>query len=334
MSKKKNLLKLFSQDISYYFHTIKKENPDGHLIYVLKSDSNLDVEKLEFSPTHIIEELFHECDLKVEKFAPAVFFSEITNTDELKYKLTEKMEENDKFSSFIESIKDNYRILEIKDSLLYKKDPEEYNQKMQKEKEEKQKDILEKVIEQQKEQQKKREEALLKFNNNIFNLLKDTLKYTIQYEKTDFDYQKTINNIMTNLIDIKKWIMENNKPYNCNIYIHKLNQKSIGVFLSNHQTGYTATLKMNKTKIIAKNIIKLGDEDEVPKYFKDYEFLIKLYDVDTSIFNDWDFKNDTDKFECIINYLAPIFKKEIDDKYKEEVEKHMKEQDMIKGENE
>jgi len=320
MSKKKNLLKLFSQDVSYCFHLIESKEPDGNLIYVLNSESKFDVDSLEFSPTHIIEELFLECDIKVEKFAPAVFFSDITSSEELKYKLKEKLEENTEFSEFIGTVKDEYRMLEIRDSLLYKKDPEEYEKVKRAEHEEQQKDLYEKALEQQREQIKQREDALLAFDNDLIKLLQDSLKSTIQYEKHDFEYQKIIERFINNLMDIDTWIKIDEKPFNCNIHVCSIKKDKLNVFLTNGTQSFTATLKFDKTNLVTENVVELKDGDTPPTYFKDYEFLSELYDVDTSTVKEWDFKNGTDRFKYVIDYLAPIFKKEIEEEQKKRIE--------------
>ena len=126
MNKKKNLLNLFTQDTQHNYHVIKTTEPDGHLVYLMKNGLDLSTDSLEFKPTSIAEELVKECDVKIEKFAPSIFFTEETDTNELKIKLNFKLYDSEDFSNFIEGIKDEYRILEVKDSMLYKKDPEAY----------------------------------------------------------------------------------------------------------------------------------------------------------------------------------------------------------------
>jgi hypothetical protein len=106
MNKKKNLLKLFTEDSNYNYHLIKTEEPIGHLIYVIKEGEELDKEIYEFKTTLIAEELMIKSGVNFEKFAPSIFFTEESNTEELKDKLNENLTENVFFSNFIEEIKD------------------------------------------------------------------------------------------------------------------------------------------------------------------------------------------------------------------------------------
>lgn len=188
MNKKKNLLNIFSQDVSYNYHVVKTAEPDGHLIYLIKNGSELNTDTLEFSPTKIVEDLVKDCEVSIEKFAPAIFFTEEANTEKLKYELNDKLSETAEFSAFIDSIKDEYRILEVKDSLLFKKDPEAYEEAKRKEYEEHQKELWDEVIEQHKAKQKGREETLMSYNNDLIKLMKEYFEGIIEYEKRDFNW--------------------------------------------------------------------------------------------------------------------------------------------------
>lgn len=325
MNKKKNLLNLFTQDATFNFHLIKTEEPIGHLIYMINGDKPLETDSLEFSSTIIVEELMTECSVKFEKFAPAIFFTEEENTEKLKYELTEKFSENSNFSEFIETIKDEYRILEVKDSLLYKKDPEAYKEAKAKEKEEHQKELFDKVIEQLNNKKNKREEAILAYNNNIFNLLKEYLQDIIEYEKRDFNFNSEFERLVNSLIDTETWIKNEEKPFVCKIEIMSLEENKINVFLTDNIISYTATFRFDKTVLITENVIKLDDINSII-FLKDYEVLAQLYDVDLTSIAEWNFKNDTDRFEYIIDYLAPIFKIEKDKKQKEYIDKILAEE--------
>ena len=320
MSKKKNLLNLFTQDVIFNFHLIKTEEPIGHLIYIINGDKPLEVDSLEFTSSIIIEELMTDCSIKFEKFAPSIFFSEEENTEKLKYELKEKFSESLEFSEFIETIKDEYRILEVRDSLLYKKDPEAYKEAKNKEKEEHQKELFDQLLDQLKNKKDKREEAILAYDNNIFKLLKEYLQDIIEYEKRDFNFNSEFERLVNSLIDVESWIKIDDKPYVCKIEIISLNENTIDVFLTDNINSYTATFRFDKTLLITENVVKL-DEIESIKYLKDYEILAQLYDVDLTTIAEWDFKNDTDRFEYIIDYLAPIFKIEKDKKQKEYIDK-------------
>jgi hypothetical protein len=146
MDNKKNLLDLFTSDTKFNYHILKGGDVNGHLIYLIKNGSKLDEKTLEFSPTIIVEELINSCGVEIKKIAPAVFFTDDNNFEELKSKLNKELSEDPKFSKFIEKIKISYRVLEIKDFLLYKKDPELYDENKRLEKEERQKTLLDRFV--------------------------------------------------------------------------------------------------------------------------------------------------------------------------------------------
>lgn len=322
MNKKKNLLKLFSEDTEYHYHLVKTEEPNGHLIYVIKDGNELDAELLEFYPTSIIEELLNGMQISFEKFAPSVFFTEEENIEKLKYELNDKFSENSEFSSFIEEIKDKYRMLEIKDSLLYKKDPEAYEEQKRKEHEEHQKELWDKAIKQHEERVKKREEALLEYDNNLIKLLQDHLKSVVEYEKRDFNLEVEIEKVISNLVDPETWIKINDEPFICRAEPISLETDKMNVFLTdNNDYSYTADLRFDKTVLVTENIIRIGKGDSLPNCMSDYEFLSSLFEMDLSNIPDWEFKNDVDKFNYVIDYLAPIFKEERLKEEKEFIEK-------------
>jgi hypothetical protein len=120
MTKKEKLLKLFTNGVTYNYYIIKTEEPIGHLIYAIKSSSELITDTLEFTSTNIIEELIKKCFVLTEKISPGIFFTEEMDTEKLKEKLNLNFSESDNFSKFIVSIKDEYKIFEIKNYLLYK----------------------------------------------------------------------------------------------------------------------------------------------------------------------------------------------------------------------
>lgn len=327
MNKKKNLLNLFTQDVSYNYHVIKTDEPEGHLIYLIKSDSKLDKELYEFYPTLIAEQLISECNVKIEKFAPSIFFTEETNTEKLKYLLNDKLSESEEFSAFIEEIKDEYRILEVKDSLLYKKDPEEYEEARRKEHEEHQKELWGEMIEQMKNKKKKREDALLAYNNDFFKLLKEYLESIIEYEKRDFDLTKEVEKLISSLIDPETWIKINDQPYICRVEVCSLEKDRLNVYLTdNNDYSYTATLRFDKTVLLTENVERINQGDELPVTMNDYQVLIQLYDVDITNVENWDLMNHTDRFEYVIDYLAPIFKAEKDKRQKEILDKILAEE--------
>jgi len=327
MNKKKNLLNLFTKDISYNYHIIKVDEPKGHLIYLMKNGSSLDTDTLEFAPTKIAEELTMECKVDMEKFAPAIFFTDEYNSDELKEKLNNKFSETPEFSTFIDSIKDEYRILEVKDSLLFKKDPQAYEESKRKEYEDHQKELWDEMIEQHKNKKQNRDNAIMAYDNDLFKLLKEYFESIIEFEKRDFALDSELEKIIGNLIDPETWIKINDHPFACRIEPISFDGKDkLNVFLTdNNDYSYTATLRFDKTVLITENIIRINKEDALPKCMPDYEFISNLYDVDITSVKDWEFKNDTDRFEYVIDYLVPIFTEEKKKKEEEFVAKALKE---------
>jgi len=335
MNKKKNLLNLFTEDVKYNYHLIKTEEPNGHLIYLIKNGSKLDKELYEFYPTLIVENLIEECEVKIEKFAPCIFFTEENNTDKLKYQLNNKLSEDTDFSAFIEEIKDEYRILEIKDSLLYKKDPEAYESAKQKEYEEHQKELWGELIEQMNNRKEKREKSLLEYDNNLIKLLKDVLEGVIEYEKRDFNLTKELEEIISNLIDPDTWIKIDGNSFICRIEPISLDTDKLNVFLTdNSDYSYTATLRFDKSVLITENIIKIEKGDILPTCLTDYEFLAKLFDVDLSNVSEWEYKDNTERFNYVIDYLVPIFKAEKERKEKELIDKILSKNEDLENENE
>lgn len=327
MNKKKNLLNIFSQDASYNYHLVKTEEPTGHLIYLIKNGSDLNVETLEFAPTRIAEELVNECSVQMEKFAPAIFFTEEVNTEKLKYLLNDKLSETPEFSSFIETIKDEYRILEVKDSLLFKKDPEAYEKAKREEYETHQKELWDQMLEQLNGKKKKREESILSYENDLIKLMKEWFESIIEYEKRDFNFELELEKFIGNFVDPETWIKINEKPFVCRVEMISLERDKMNVFLTdNNDYSYTATLRFDKTVFVTENVVKIEKGSSLPDCMTDYQVIAQLYDVDLTNVEEWDFKNHTDRFEYVIDYLAPIFKAEKIKREQELIEKALKDE--------
>lgn len=327
---RERLKKLFTDDTSYIYHVIKTEEPNGHLVYLMKSDSELKLDSLEFESTKIVEDVVKDCFVTLEKFAPSVFFTDDIDTDILKEKLNQKLSETKEFSDFIEYYKDEYRILEIKDSLLYKKDPAEYEAAKQKEHNEKQKELLDQLLKEIENNKNARNEKLLSYNNNLFKLLKEFFQSRIEYEKLDFDFTTQIEEFLSKFIDEETWIKVNNKPFICRTEIVSLFEETIDIFVTdNNDYSFTVTLRFDKTKFIAENILRINKGDNLPRFATDYEILIQLFDIDVNTIEYWDLKTESDKFEYIINYLVPIFNEESKLKEQKLLEKLIEEDDTI-----
>lgn len=325
MSKKKNLMNLFTQDVSYNYHVVKTAEPDGHLIYLIKHGSELNTDTLEFSPTKIVEDLVKDCEVSIEKFAPAIFWTEETNTEKLRYLLNDKLSENSEFSSFIETIKDEYRILEVKDSLLFKKDPEAYEKAKQEEYETHQKELWDQMLEQLNDKKKKREESILSYENDLIKLMKEWFESIIEYEKRDFNFELELEKFIGNFIDPETWIKINDNPFVCRVEMISFEKEKMNVFLTdNNDYSYTATLRFDKTVFVTENVTRINKGEDLPNCMTDYEVLAQLYGVDLTNVKEWDFKNHTDRFEYVIDYLAPIFKAEKIKKEQEFIENTLK----------
>lgn len=319
MDKKKNLLKLFTEDVIYNYHIIKTNEPEGHLIYIIKSGSKLERSTLEFSPTLIAEELITNCMIKVDKFAPSVFWAEDIDSDNLKLKLNQKFSESYLFSEFVEYIKDDYRILEIKDSLLFKKNPEEYEAERKKEFDEHQTELLEDVIADIKKRKVKREKLLLEYNNDLIKLMKNWFQNIVEFENRDFDFTLELEKFIANFIDDQTWIKVDDKAFLCRAEIIELNQNQMEVYLTDNDNFYIATLRFDKTVFITENVRKLNSWDS-PKIISDYDILIQLYDVPIDMGIGWLYMTESYKLNYVIDYLVPIFKEE----------KKIKEEEYIK----
>lgn len=322
MSLKSNLLNLFSQDVEYNYHLISTTEPNGSLIYLIKNGLELNTDSLEFSKLKIAEELVELCSIKIEKFAPSIYFTEEIDIDNLKDKLNKKFVEDINFNLFIESIKDEYRTLEVRDSLLYKKDPDAYEAVKKAEYLDNQKELWGKYEKQIEDQAKSKESILLAYDNDLIKLLKEYFESIIEFEKRDFNFSSEITKVVNSLINKENYIKINDTPYSGSIEVLSLSKDRINVYLTNNNDySFTATLRFQDTKLETENIVRIGVNDTIPITMTDYDFLILLYDIDTTIIKDWNFKNETDRFNYTIDYLAPIFKEE----------KKKKQEDFIKS---
>ena len=295
MNKKKNLMNIFSNDIEYYYHLIKNIDQNGHILYIINSDKELKESSLEFKSTYTVIEylISNDCNTNIEKIAPSVYFIDDNDTENIKTNLNKKLIENSKFSKFIEKIRNKYRILEIKEFLLYKKDPDTYINNKKNEKIEHQKKLLEKLLEQNNEENKKREERLLSYNNDIISLLKDYILESITYKKEDFDFYVSFNEFVTNFSD-------NNKKLS-NIKIVDINKN---IYISSNENNITKlySVRLEKTNIIIEDTPSI-----VKNILEDYDILINLFNINRSNIGEWDFKTDNEKTIEIINHLNNNF---------------------------
>lgn len=118
--KKKNLLKLFSENTEYYFHVLEQKEL-GHLVYVTEEKHEYTTDELEFRLTKIVEGFLEDSEITYQQVIPSVYFTDEQNTEKLKYDLTEKMKEDSTFSSFVEDIKMNIVMVKFKISYYIRK---------------------------------------------------------------------------------------------------------------------------------------------------------------------------------------------------------------------
>jgi len=322
MTNKERLLSLFSEDVEYNYHIVPTTEPNGNLIYMIRNGKDLNLETLEFSTLKIAEELVNQCSVKIEKFAPSIYFTDETDINDLSEKLNLKMSKNLDFSVFIDSIKEEYRILEVKDSLLYKNNPEAYQEAKQKEHAEHQKELWGEYTKQIEDKVKSRTDAIMAYENDLIKLLKEYFESIIEYEKRDFSFDVEFQKIIGNLVNPETWIKINDIPYVCRIEILSLEKDRVNVYLTdNNDYSYTATLRFQNTMIETENVVKIEHDDIIPDFKSDYDILSLLYDIDFKSVKDWKYKNETEKFEYTIDYLVPIFKEAKDAKTQEFLKK-------------
>lgn len=304
------LKKLILSETSFNYHIRKTKKPFGCLIYIIdkslmdyNNDKNL--KTLEFTLTSIAEDLLKTNDIIVEKFAPSVFWTDEKDIKVLKSKLNniDNFSESVDFSKFVNDIKDQYRILEIKDSLMYKYDPKKYELNQQKNYESNQKDLFDKIISQAKAKQDKYDEKILSYNNNLINLMKDYFKEVIENKRLNIDQE--IYKFIMNFIDKDTWLKINDKPFDGDIRIIEFDTNNIKLFLCDDNLSYIADLTFEKTKFVSNNFKRLNDYDN-PKSLYDYDFLIKLFDIDNDYNTDWYFKDADEKMEFVINEILNI----------------------------
>lgn len=316
MNKKKNLLKLFSQNKEYYFYIEEKEI--GHLIYVSKEKTEYNTDTLEFKVNSIIEGFLNELSITFEKVAPSVYFTEEKNIKKLKYELGEEFKESTTFNSFIEEIKEKYFQDEIGDFLIYKSDPEAYEKKKNDEYKKHQSELYNKLMEQQKESEKKRKDLINEYDNDIIKIFKDVLLPTIIFEEKDFKLNTQLSKFIFSLIEKdEKWakrdghfIMGNEKfePI-------QIENDTITILIKDRMSiPFVITLKLSGSEL---EIIDVIQKDS--NTMTDYDFLMKIFNI-VNDFNDWISMHDSEKLLAVVDKIIKLEKKEKEKREKEKEE--------------
>ncbi len=325
MSRKTNLLKLFSENTEYHFHIISNEL--GHLIYVSQEKNKYDVEGLEFKLNTIIEGFLDKPkDTNFEKVAPSIYFTDETNSEKLKYDLSEDMNENSVFSSFIEDIKNEYRSLEIEDFLLYKKDPEAYEKNKEEEHKQQQLETWERYKKQEEEQDRIKRTAIEQYDENLVKLFKENLLHEIIKKDKKFKLKNTFSQLVYSILtddeeQSKLWPMRNNQSIvgNDKFNMIEIEGSSMKILISDRMSDtYTIKFELSGPNL---NINKVNKVNKDAKHMSDYDFLMKIYDFDITLtFIDWENMYEYEKLGVVIDEIIKLDKEEQEKKDKEKTQ--------------
>lgn len=328
MGLKDDLLKAFSEGIEYYYHL--EQTNIGFLIYLSQENTEYSVEKLEFKMNSIIEGFLNKYETSFEKVAPSVYFTPEQNKEKLEYELGEDFKTNSDFSKFIESIKNEYRKLEIEDFLIYKEDPEAYEERKKQEKIEHQKDLLDELKRQQTQREEKRKRIIKEYSNDLILLLKDALEQDVLYEKKDFKLNEALSKFVFSLIeDDKNWPQRENQFVMGNKLFSPFDvfDDTLILIVSDPMSDtFKITLKLVESALVIENVETVaknklsehafGDKIEI---MKDFDFLKKIFNISV-VFEDWDSIYDNEKLQRIINIIIQ------NDEDKKNRKKQMKEE--------
>lgn len=321
MSRKSDLLKLFSQNTNYYFHIIP--NDLGHLIYVTQERTDYSVENLEFKLNSIIEGFMNKPeDIKFEKVAPSIYFTDEKNTEKLKYALGEDMMENSNFSSFIEDIKEVYRTLEVEDFLIYKKDPDAYKKKKEEEYKQQQLDAWNRYKKQVEEQERIKRNAISQYDGDLAKIFYDNLLPTIIRQDKKFKlkepFSKLVYSILTN--DEEQgllWPTRDNQTIvgNDKFDVIEIEGNSMTILLADRMSDtYSIKFELSNSEL---NIVDVNQVDKNIEHMTDYDFLMKVYDFDiSSNFMDWEHMYENEKLDAVIDEIIRLDIERLDKKKK------------------
>ena len=313
MNKKKNLLNLFSDTSKYYFHIVK--NDIGHLIYVTKEKDEYTADTLEFTKNSIIEGFMDNIeDIGFKKVAHSVYFTDEKNIEKLKYELNDNMEENSDFSDFIENIVDDYRKSEIDDFIEHETDPEAYKKKKDEEYKAQQNVIWEKYKKQVKEQEKAKREAVKNYKNDLIKLLKENLHSTILKKGKKFVLKDAFMSLILNIVPNseeqgKLWPKRNKQPIVGNEIFNtiEIEKNKIKILLKDRMSKtYIMDFELDSENL---NLIKVDESDRDIEIMTDYDFLMKIYNIDVKS-KDWDIMYEYDKLNAVIEELIKLHKEE------------------------
>jgi hypothetical protein len=322
--RKKNLLKLFTDDVEYYFHIIK--NDIGHIIYLSEGKDEYSTDGLEFKLNKIMEGFLENLEITFERIAPALYFTTETNTEKLKYELGEDFKKNDKFDNFVEEIKDTYRDLEVAEFLLYKKDPEAYEKMKNDEYKKEQSDIWEKYKKQQVDTEISKRETISDYNGDLIKLFVDNLQSSAIKEKGNFKFKQHFTNLIFSMISddeeqSKLWPLRDGHPISGNDKFEpiRIDGSELDILLADRMSNaYVIKLNLNGPNL---DIIDIQEHEGDILFMKDYEFLMKIFDFNiSSNFIDWNQMYETEKLEATIVEIERLKNEKQDLKEKEKLE--------------
>jgi len=316
MSRKSNLLKLFTENTEYYFHIVSDEI--GHLIYVSQEKNEYTTEGLEFKLNTIIEGFLGKSDdVGFEKVAPSIYFTEEKDTNKIKYILGEDMMENSDFSSFIEDIKNEYRSLEVEDYLLYKKDPEAYEKKKEEDYQKQQMEKWDKYKKQQEEQERIKRTAIKQYDGDLIKLFKDNFLNVILSEEKKFKLRTPFNNIIYSILtndeeQAKLWPMRDNQTITGNNKFNaiEIEGNTMSILIADKMSdSHIIKFKLNGSELNIDDVVNNVDKDT--KHMSDCDFLMKIYNFDiTPDFIDWENMYENEKLDAVIEEIIKRDKEE------------------------
>jgi len=326
MSRKNDLLKLFSKNTEFYFHIIPNEL--GQLIYITQEKDEYTIEGLEFKLNSIIEGFFDGVEkIGFEKVAPSIYFTEEKNSEKLKYELGEDMMENLDFSTFIENIKETYRALEVEDYLLYKKDPEAYEKKKEKEHKQEQLETWERYKKQVKEQKRIKKTAIEQYDGDLVKLFKDNLLHTIIEKDKKFNlknpFSQLVYSILTNNEDQAKfWPKREGQTITGNDKFDaiEIEGNSMTILIADRMSdSHIIKFKLVGPELIIDHVVNNVDKDT--KHMADYDFLMKIFNFDiTPNFIDWENMYENEKLDAVVDEIIRLDAEEKEKKEKEKNE--------------
>ena len=306
---KKNLLAVFSQDIKFNYHLIKVNEPKGIFIFLKKEDVENNTDTLEFASCNLATDIVNSLGIKIEKVSPSLFFTELSNEKNLQTRLNKKFSKNAEFSAFVETIKDTYCDLQVRDFLLKKKDPVAYEETKKKEKLIQQEELLKKIEKDMSKREKIRETLLKQYNNDLIKLLRDMFFESIYEEREKVVLNGVFFQVLQNFADRDSWVKKDNETFLGNVDIINIEKNKMKITISDEYVSFSADLRFDQTKLIMEDI-----KEEKLEPMKEYDVLSTIFGFDTSLVHEWNYKNENEKYDYCIKTTLDLIQKEKEEK--------------------